>query len=240
MKRWLLLLPALAAATVIALLAWLAPGQAGAQTAPGVRTFPIVGSYDVPGLTYTYVLWDPNRSGTARITTAGSNVVTTAVSGTPFAGLGVGDELAVRINEAVTIRYIATWTSATQVSVDTAWDLTAGYAFSYRRLQSGTGAGVGWFKVSDLSTRTVMAVVTQYNGTGGIDVSVEGRGPSGVPFQIATGNIAGATFPNNEYVVDVPGGTVPGGGVQWLRVGLKITTTDTGVQKAWVDFSGRP
>lgn len=94
----------------------------------------------------------------AKISTSGSSTTVSATTAltVPFADLGVGDIILVKIgpDAAPSIRYITAKASGDSVTVNTAIDLSAdatGYFFKWRKKVSGTTAADGWFDVSTLS-----------------------------------------------------------------------------------------
>jgi len=144
----------------------LAPGIVHAQE---VRKATLFYQFDVDSNTVNYPLhtgldntpFSSDRTVTtagAKISTSGSvTTVTATTAGTlPFALLGVGDAIGVKIGgDAVpTYRLITAKASGDSITVNTAIDLSAdasGYFFTWRKYVGGTTATSGWFDVSGLS-----------------------------------------------------------------------------------------
>lgn len=145
-------------------------------------------AFDVDSLTQTYTkLTGLNNSvfggpmlGSAPITTAGATVVTTAVSGTPFAGLAAGDVLIANMPDGTRPeRVIDTFTSSIQVSVDTAWTLPAtGVTFGWKKFSSGTAATDGWVPLVPAPSGSVLLWVQYDQGdlTVGLDAQIQCKG----------------------------------------------------------------
>lgn len=165
MKRLLVLLFGLA----------LAPGLAQAQE---VKKATLFYQFDVDSSTVNYPLHtgvDNSPFGAdrvvsaagAKISTVGSSTTVTATTAltVPFALLGVGDVISVKIggDAAPVFRIITAKASGDSVTVNAAIDLSAdatGYFFGWRKYVGGTTATSGWFDVSNL---TDIAIGVQYD-----------------------------------------------------------------------------
>jgi hypothetical protein len=137
------------------------------------------------------------RQVPVRIETAGLVTATTAVTAgtSPFAGMAVGDIIIA--NEMT--RAILVYTDADTIVVDEAWDLSAGYVFSWYDLNcSATG---GWFPVAGFDTWTATWRIDQVNVTGGIDVRLEcrGGGRDAAPTQVWPDCLVGACGTYQNY-----------------------------------------
>jgi hypothetical protein len=203
----------------------------------------LTGHYDVDSATYTACR--TIGSGTAIQTpvplvgpVSSSGTTLTAVSGTPFDGLAVGDVLVMPATAAgilPEIRSIITFTSSTVVVVDTAPTSTLTSA-QLSRLQQrcGTGNDAGWLKITDYTNVTLTIQIAQINTTTGVDAIVECRSnaPGALPAQVYPDNSAGAaqrtyTAANHESRTRVS--ISPASGCPQVRVMFKLTSTDDGV-----------
>ena len=193
--------------------------------------------YDVDSATMTYCRmegtggspWGQPKAGLYRIQTTGSSsTVDEAVAGSnPFTGMAVGDVLLISTATASYVRSIITYTSAAQIVVDSALDISTGASFSWLELVCGTTVAFGWIDVAPGTDKTF---TVQYNAgdlTGGLNVLWQCRaaGPDAQPIQVypATGvmNLA------------APGAAVGTGLVvyeQWsaCRMGVAFATADVG------------
>lgn len=140
---------------VLALLA--APVSFAAEAPANAAAYAI----DVDSATVTYFRHvgqngDPfggSLSGPGTIETSGSatTVVESVASSAPFADIGVGDILIVTPPATFTQTFLRVEAKASSASITVfpAVDLgTAGVAWRYYKLESGTGAAIGWFSVS--------------------------------------------------------------------------------------------
>lgn len=168
--------------------------------------FPIVANYNVQSTSYIYPLFDPLRdgSGLGNIKTTGSSTTVDAATGTPFSVSTVGDEISVLVNSIPQVRYITAVGSSTQITVNSAVNLSAngttGYQWNYRSLKAGTGAGNGWFDVSLMESGNIAFGVETINATD-LKVRIEcaAYGAQANPIQIyppptGTGQCAVGTF----------------------------------------------
>jgi hypothetical protein len=153
----------------------LAPGLVQAQE---VRKATLFYQFDVDSGTVNYPLhtgldntpFSSDRTVTAagaKISTAGSNTTVTATTAltVPFALLGVGDAIGVKIggDATPTYRIITAKASGDSVTVNAAIDLSAdatGYFFTWRKYVGGTAATSGWFDVANL---TDVSITVQYD-----------------------------------------------------------------------------
>lgn len=200
----------------------------------------------------------------AKISTAGSNATVTATTAltVPFALLGVGDIIGVKIggDATPTYRIITAKASGDSVTVNAVIDLSAdatGYFFTWRKYVGGTAATSGWFDVSNL---TDMSVTVQYD-QGDLDalgVRWECRVQSldTQPIYVHPGaststGICGPGTPSATFCSFATAGAGQSLGViipgKWdeCRVGLKFVTNDTSdagaaIEKVTGTFVGSP
>jgi hypothetical protein len=218
---------------------FLIASQADAQVTSGILT----GHYDIDSATYTACR--TIGSGTAiqapvplvgPVNSAG--VTLTAVSGTPFSGLAVGDVLVMPPTAAgilPEIRSIVTFTSATSVDVDTAPTVALANA-QLGRLQQrcGTGDDAGWLRITDYTNVTLTIQIAQINTTTGVDVIVECRSnaPGALPAQVYPDNSAGAaqrTYTAAGHESRSRISISAAAGCPLVRVMFKLKSTDDGV-----------
>jgi len=140
--------------------------------------------YD-PGATETYSFYGRQSELLGGLTTVGSSTTTTAVSGTPFNQVLVGDIIraskgnvtsgGVSVDNAF-VRLCTAKASETSITVNTAWDLSAtgGYAGSMNKFYSGTTATDGWFWTGGLSLKHVKINIETLAATNVI-LSIEGK-----------------------------------------------------------------
>jgi hypothetical protein len=191
--------------------------------------------YDLDATSYTYCLHGNEQAGPASVQTSGSSTTVTAVTGTPFANLGVGDVMSWTINSLPSYRIVSAKASSISLTVNSAITLT-GDAFRYRPLACGTGSGDGWFNTGDgYNVKTITIFIPQMDATGGVTASIECRN-AGVQSQLETVNYAAATTNGDARRVDAA--------CEQMRVGFKIVTADDGAdttthaEKVNVVFSG--
>lgn len=193
--------------------------------------------YDLDATEVTYCTLGPARALPGLVETSGSSVTTTEVADTdPFAGLAAGDILiASKDSTNRFVRSIITFTSASEVVVDAAWDLSADYQVSARELECGTGAENGWLDVGGFDVWAVLLEIDQMNVTGGIDVRIECRtgNLNASPVQVFPETDPGAsnTYQNYDGTAGIELRTLTIGNgyiFQQCRVGIKIGTSDDG------------
>jgi hypothetical protein len=118
-------------------------------------------------------------SGKNGVETSGSSTTVTAIDGTPFDPVGVGDVIVfTEVPDTKTIRTVATKTSGAEITVDSAIDLSNGAAFFFYPFRIGTTNSDGWHHVAAYSAITVHANLSALASTGGIDLVIEGGGGS--------------------------------------------------------------
>lgn len=166
--------------------------------------------------------WGPDISGGAPIKTSGSSTSVTEVvtDSNPFLGMAVDDVILIGYPDGTSdTRVIVTFTDDSNVVVDEAIDLSAGYAFRWRDSACGTTITNGWIDVSAFSR--VKAVI-EYNqgdlGTG-LDVLFEG--------------MAGAIDAHEVtlYPGDIPATNACGGGTL-TSDHCTLATSDAGTKAA--------
>jgi hypothetical protein len=179
-----------------------------------------------PGASLTYGrIGDPmglpvrGRNG---VETSGSSTTVTASDGTPFDPVSAGDLIHFLTGnppeDEVTDRKVDTKTDGTEITVDSAVDLSEGTPFFFEPFRSGTGDGDGWHGVRHWSAITVFADLVTLASTS-IDLVVEGLGgpySTPVPLATATLSVVGKTPLEISSVVSR------------LRVGLKANGNMSG------------
>lgn len=232
----------------IALAVLLALALASSGRAGGDSSVSVVSKWDLASVgTIQYAIFGPRVDGTNYITTSGSSTTVTAVTGSPFTPVLVGDELFVRDGPTDGLRrYVTAKASGVSITVDTAvdWSRAGGYFFSYRPLRAGTGDDAGWFGVTGVFDKTISFGLETINATGGIQVQIDciangvgtkpvkvyppisGTGQCGTGLFTVAGITARCDYPISAYTTGR------------CRFGAKIVTADTGVQDIWAVFSG--
>lgn len=193
----------------------LLPSFAGAE-----QTF--FRAYDIDDTSYTYGRFGEwTEASPSRIETSGSSTTVTAVSGTPFELIGVGDEIRVEISGVQTRRVVTAKASSVSITVNSAinLDIDGGYKFEWRDFQVGTAATDGWIATGLASAVDVHLIVTTLVSDS-ITFSVECRGDGDATDskQVFTDSYTSATFPDNGAVV------VVGEICSSVRVGVKVGT----------------
>lgn len=198
--------------------------------------------YNLNDTTETFVELDPapGIAGTALIQAAASTTVT-AVSGTPFANVSVGDVLIVTNSDGqIFMKNVNAKASSVSITVNTPAITLTNAAFKWRKLQKGTADTNGSFPTDGYSALTVQVTVDQLNlASGGIDIRLQCR---------AMDNVAGVEVDDwaPAYPVAVPPAaqvpfnvTAVGsylltsiGVYSSCRVGLRLTGADDGVDTA--------
>lgn len=221
----------LIAFTVLQTLLFLPPA-AGAQG--HVRL--VVENYDLDSTTFTYcIATEVPLSGLGRIETSGSSATVTAVdsTATPFARVEIGDIIYVtNLAGNQDTRFVTAKASSISLTVNAVvdWDITGGYAFTWREVNCGTADTDGWFPVDQFVVDppyavTMVAQVDQINVTGGINFRWECAAGVEKPVRVcpATGstNITLATIDGRTAcIIDFP--------FDRCRIGMAIGSADDG------------
>lgn len=185
-----------------------------------------------------YYLFDPTASyqygrigspsghpvqGKYGVETAGSSVTVTATDGTPFDPVNVGDIIVFKeIPDTKYIRKVATKTSGSSITVDTAVNLAAGTAWFFEPFKVGTTVNDGWHHVGAWGAITVFVRLETLASTS-IDINPEGTGGD------LSGPVNLKAAPENltaTGTVAIPIEQV----VTYLRVGVKSNTDSAGDQ----------
>lgn len=221
----------LAALCLVALVAL--PPLATAQRLTGQDVAYSIFAKDVTGGGYTYCKMvganeDPFGRpipGPDRIKTTGSSVTIdeVTVGSNPFALVAVGDMIQVKVGLTNYKRAVVTKPSAAQITVDTALDLSAGYAWRYLSQRCGATAADGWFPADLFYQLNVVYDVEILNATS-LDVSLECQLAESGPSVIGQRALGSAAVWSDVLTAGV-----------WdqCRVGLKLTG-DTGAQRITV------
>lgn len=206
-----------------AVLAPITPAQ-GVDEAVFART------YDVASTSYIYCTTSALKPGTANIETSGSSATVTAVSGTPFESLAVGDDIQVTLAGVATRRRLTAKASAISVTVDSAinLDVDGGYGFQWNDVTCGTAATNGWIPASGFRNKSVQIVLDTINATS-VEWKIQGRVRGGATAADLT-NETSWTAANSQVVV------IPEE-LDAIRVGVKVTT-DGGAQSFSAYFQG--
>lgn len=163
-----------------------------------------------------------------KIKTAGSSTTTVSnvASSGAFKNVNVGDIIAVTTDGIRLERVVVTNADDDTVTVDTAWDLTGGFNYSWRDVSCGTGATSGSIPVADFEDFRLTAQVAQMNATS-IDLQVECKHPEGVFLVVATKNVtAGGTGTANYLTYPAVGIAGADEAFFACRVGYKVNTDD--------------
>lgn len=168
--------------------------------------------YDVDSTSLTYCtvtgqqgspFGSPNV-GPSRIQTSGSSTTVTEVtaSSAPFTLLSVGDIIFVKrpgTTEAYTTdtAIITAKASGSSITIDSAVDWSAGYAFTWLKTNCGTGATNGWIDVNGYSEKTFVVQWDQ----GDLDsldwlIECKSSAPGAQPVQVYPDNGGGAAYRN--------------------------------------------
>lgn len=142
-----LLIRALLAPAVLAL----AVSAVHAQVPPNVF-IPIVSSHDYDSATPTSCVLGPLVTGLGTVSTSGSSQTLTADRTTSFTNTITADaELALQNGIATVFAKVDSVTDGDTLTMRDAITVSAGTAWSYRNVVCGTGAGDGWFGVSQVT-----------------------------------------------------------------------------------------
>jgi len=165
------------------------------------------------------------------VETSGSSTTVTAIAGTPFGPVKVGDIITFKEPpDTKTIRKVATRTDNTEITVDTAIDLSGGAAFHFEPFNLGATDDDGWVSVREFKECTVHIRVDAYGGNP-IVFSLECRG-SGLAtgpevLEELTASAAG------DYQIEVSKVCTA------LRLGIRNDTTAAGTDSVTAWISGR-
>jgi hypothetical protein len=188
--------------------------------------------YNLNATTATYFVLgpDPGTAGTALIEASASTTVT-AVSGTPFANVSVGDMLIIKNSDGVVYKksVIAKATGAS-ITVSLPAITLTNASFTWRKLAGGTAATNGGFPMSGFQTFTVQVVVDQISlGSGDINVWLECRASPDATWAPAY-PVAVPPAAQTPFSVTAVGSYLlqSQGAVESCRVGLNIDGTDDG------------
>lgn len=162
----------------------------------------------------------PGR-GTIKTSGSSTTVVENVTGANPFTDIAVGDVLQIRIPATNTVykRYVTARASAASITVDTAIDLSAGYAWSYMKQVCGATAADGWIPVSFFTTIGFEVNYVTKNATS-LDHSFECRVGGDAPLIVEQAS---------QTAVGGTAAVVTAGVWDECRIGLKLTT-DAGVQ----------
>jgi len=198
--------------------------------AQGIESATFVATYDVASTSYIYCTTSALKPGTANIETSGSSTTVTAVSGTPFESLAVGDDIQVTLAGVATRRRLTAKASAISVTVDSAinLDVDNGYGFQWNDVTCGTAATNGWIPVSGLRNKAVQINLDTINAAS-IEWKIQGRVKGGATAADITNETSWTAA--NAQVVVIPEE------LDAIRVGVKVTT-DSAAQSFSAYFQG--
>jgi len=186
------------------------------------------------------------RPSSGAVTTSGSSTTLTASAGaTPFDGLVVGDALVFNVDPV--LRMITAKASGSSVTISSAINLPNPTPFNFMHFNCGSGAEDGWMPMAKFgNTATLGFEINSQTTATGIDMRLECRSsaPDAQPIQAFPACSPGACNTFQTYVQTATGITartaiaVP---EPWkdCRVGMKITSTQTGPQSLNVYLMGR-
>jgi hypothetical protein len=195
--------------------------------------------YDLNATSYIYCVTVEGRGPDGqRITTSGSSTTVTAVTGSPFALLGVGDDLVVNNSGTSERRRITAKASDASVTVNSAVDWSngaAGFPFNFKNITCGTTDEDGWVSATNLTEKEVKVLIETEASSGGVDFSIEcrGTGEDDEPAQLVAFNKTGVTSPTFAEVVPIPERC------DAIRVGMKWGTADGGADSVSAYFYGK-
>lgn len=194
--------------------------------------------YDLDSTSYKYGKFDEFWSpGEGLLSTAGSSTTVTADTAGAFKDVKVGDLLRVLSSAYAsggpsfsTVKITAK-ASNTSITVSSALNLTAAGPWQYLVAEvPDTAATAGWFNVGGFKSMTIHPTITTVAAAGGIDLTVESKGPAGFISTLYSVNYATATA---ELPIPV------GEDVQMLRVGVKGGSGFAGTDVIDIVFNGR-
>lgn len=195
-------------------------------------------NFDLGSLSYNYGRVLGMHPGFGGVKTTGSSVTVDAVvSGQgPFAAVLVGDYIWFYLSDtSILKRRVATKPSNDQITVDSAVNLGAGIASWYfLPFRIGTTDEDGWHSIESHRRAFVELELQTFNGTGGVDVTIEvrGRAPASKPITVfATTNFAAFPTRKTIEILELIGS---------VRVGLKAGTGFAGTDDLSVFLTGRP
>lgn len=173
---------------------------------------------------------------------AAASLTVTAVSGSPFLNVEVGDQLLVTNSDGTTYRLaVSTRTSATQISVvglDSAGALLASLtltnaSFSYREQVCGTGINAGVIDVSRIRNKVLLFYISASSlSSGNLQARVLCRTQAGSPWVQMVPSLTPPSVTATYYgwatgVLGLFAATTIDGFGQ-CRIGLSLSGTDTG------------
>lgn len=200
--------------------------------------------YNLNATTETFFILGPSpgTAGTALIQATASTTVT-AVSGTPFADLSVGDMLIItNSNNVVYLKTILAKASSTSITVSLPAITLTTASFRWRKLASGTSVTSGSFSATTANF-TIQIDVDQISvASGGIDIRVQCRANQNAAWSPAYPT---AVAPAAQGVYNVTGvysyPVYSQAAVDACRVGLKLSgaddATDAGTDAEQVSIS---
>ena len=194
-------------------------------------------AYDLDATTYKYGrLGGPGGlpvQGKYGLETSGSSTTVTAVAGTPFDPVTALDMIVIVKGETKYTRKVATKVDGTEITIDSAVDLTGGYSgwFFYPWRIGATNAD-GWHQVTGYEEMTVHIVIPTVAAAGGVDVQIQGLSPNlgGSPVTLWSNNYAAATTGDNVEI---------GEELLALRVGVKGGSGFAGTDDINIWMTGR-
>lgn len=187
-------------------------------------------------------------NGMAKVTTSGSSTTVTTVNSLPAFGvpMAAGDDIVFQTGPGTILRRtVSAVVSDTQITIDSAADLSAKYTFSWRHVACGYSDTDGWQMVNNVRGPNVKVDLGDGSGAaltavGGVDISVECRfaGDGTAPAQILTTNLTSTLKPTNSQVIPILENCAS------LRIGLRFGTNDSAgtdsVSAYWLGNSSGP
>lgn len=177
---------------------------------------------NVASASYEYCLASDIRvpqTGAISSAVTGATAVTSGTSNL-FTGMAVGDVIYFHKQDGTVLtRYIATYTDANNIAVNSNITIPAGTRISWRDMACGTTATSGWVEIGPETKAVIVELNMDTIGSTSIDVVLEGRSSSGgdgaalwTKNYTAAGGAVDELFPVTELGIDA------------VRLGMKVNT----------------
>lgn len=164
--------------------------------------------------------------------TGNGSTTVTAVAGTPFDPVLVGDLLDLFApNDIALSRKVAAKASGSSITTDASVATNTYPAWQFWPFRIGATAADGWH-YCDYKTKSILVSIVTVAAAGGVDISIEGRGGSlsDVPHVLLAKNYAVATTEALVFSQDVA----------QIRVGVKGGTGFAGTDDITISLSADP
>jgi len=165
------------------------------------------------------------------VETDGSSTTVTAIAGTPFGPVKVGDIITFKEPpETKTIRKVATRTDNTEITVDSAIDLSSGAAFHFEPFTLGSTSDDGWVSVREFRDITIHIHVATYGGNPILfQVEAQGHDLSSIPVVLEELTVSAP----GDYQIDVTHVA------SRVRLGIRNETTAAGTDSVTAWLAGK-